>query len=897
MTARRVRETRSHPPTQAPSSLTPWHSKDAAAALAELGSDAKVGLGSAEAAARLAAHGPNEVALEAGRGPLRMLAAQFADVMILVLVVAAIVSGVLGEIVDTVAILVIVLLNAAVGAGQEYRAQRAIAALRRMAAPRARVVRDGADRIVCAREVVPGDLVRIEAGDVVPADLRLLETSDLQVDESALTGESLAVDKASHALDAADAPIAERSNIAFKSTSVVRGRGTGVTVATAAATQIGHIAELLRSGRETRTPLQERLARFGRRLALIILVICAVVFGVGLLQGQPPLLMFLTSVSLAVAAVPEALPAVVTISLALGARKLARQRALVRRLPAVEALGSVTYICSDKTGTLTQNRMTVSAVETAEGSHETLPGADAGPLWQRVGETMALNNDLPPGDVAAGDPTERALVEAAEAAGFRRDELGRQLPRVADAPFDSTRKRMTTVHRREHGAVVLVKGAPEEVLTRCAAALTRHGPAALDRAAFLARADALARQGYRVLALATRELDAPPDAPPASLERELTFLALVGMTDPLRPESAQAVADCRTAGIVPVMVTGDHPDTARRIAADLGMDGDGDRLLGAKDLAALSDAALRERVRHVRVYARVDPEQKIRIVEALQDSGEYVAMTGDGVNDAPALERAAIGVAMGKGGTDVAREAADIVLLDDNFATIVSAVREGRRIYDDIRKFIKYTLTSNSGEVWTLFLAPLLGLPIPLLPIQILWINLVTDGLPGLALSAEPAERDVMRRPPRPPGESVFARGLWQHMLWVGLLIGGLALTAQAWGHGRGVDYWQTMVFTTLVMAQLFHALAIRSDRDSLLRRGLASNPLLLAAVLLTLTAQLAIIYVPALQPVFKTASLPLPDLLGCIALGAVTLVAVEAEKWLVRHRGLYAGADHAGPT
>jgi len=867
----------------------PWYRLTAEEALRRLDTDPHDGLRADVAAARLREHGPNALAEARRRSPARMFLGQFADFMILVLIGAAVVAGLVGEPQDTVAILVIVVLNAVIGAVQEYRAERAVAALRRLAAPEACVVRDGGRLTLPARELVPGDLVLLEAGNVVPADLRLLESADLQTDESALTGESHPVAKDPAVLEDGDLPVGDRRNLLFRGTHVTRGRGTGVVVATGMATELGRIAGLLGQEKGVRTPLQERMTRFGRHLALAVLAICAVVFAAGLLQGQPVVLMFLTAVSLAVAAIPEALPAVVTVSLALGARLLGRHNALVRRLPAVETLGSVTYICADKTGTLTQNRMTVEAAVTGEERRPALPERGAGAPWDALGRALALCNDVVEQDGhPVGDPTEVALHVAARDAGFEKAALERERPRVAELPFDSERKRMTTLHRTPDGVIAYAKGAPEVLLPLCPRVLGADGePQPLDPSGPLARAAQLADAGYRVLAVAQRRLADLPE-PLAEAESELTLLGLVALIDPPRPEAATAVADCRSAGITPVMITGDHPGTARAIAQRLGIAGEGDDVITGPELAGLGDDALDRRVAGIRIYARVSPEQKIRIVRALQARGEFVAMTGDGVNDAPALKRAGIGVAMGLKGTEVAREAADMVLLDDNFATIVRAVREGRRIFDNIRKFIRYTMTSNSGEIWTLFLAPFLGLPVPLLPIHILWINLVTDGLPGLALSAEPAEAGVMRRAPRLPEESIFAHGMWQHVVWVGLLIGGLSIAAQAWSYRSGATHWQTVVFTVLTLSQLFHALAVRSERTALFRLGLTSNLPLLGAVLLTVGLQLAVIYVPALNLIFRTEPLPPADLAACIGIASLVLVAVEVEKALVRRGRLY---------
>jgi Ca2+-transporting ATPase len=868
---------------QEDSGAADWYRLSVEETVSRLRSHVSGGLDRIEAAARLAQYGPNRIERGHRRSLAGIFIGQLTDFMILVLLGAALISGIIGEPQDTIAILVIVLLNALIGTVQEYRAERAVAALRRMAAPAARVLRSGTVSSLNSAGLVPGDLVLLEAGEVVPADLRLVETTDLQCDESVLTGESHPVSKLVEALEGADLPLGDRRNLAFKGTHVTRGRGTGVVVATGMGSELGRIAGLLGKAERVTTPLQQRLTRFGRHLALAVLAVCAVVFVAGLLQGQPVMLMFLTAVSLAVAAVPEALPAVVAVSLALGARKLSRHGALVRRLPAVETLGSVTYICADKTGTLTQNRMTVERVMAVGEWREALPSE--GTPWEALGQALALNNDILEQDGRpVGEPTELALHLAAAQAGYDRRALEQALPRIAEIPFDSDRKRMVTFHRGGEGVRVLAKGAPEVLLPLCKDTLARGG---LDVEATLEQARSLAAQGYRLLAFAQRHLDSLPE-PLEQAERALTLLGLVALIDPPRPEVAEAVAACRSAGIIPVMITGDHPGTARAIAQRLGiLAGDG-AVISGPDLAALSDAELDRLAGDIRVYARVSPAQKIRIVKALQARGELVAMTGDGVNDAPALKRAGIGVAMGGKGTDVAREAADMVLLDDNFATIVRAIREGRRIFDNIRKFIKDTMSSNSGEIWTLFLAPFLGLPIPLLPIHILWINLVTDGLPGLAFTAEPTEPGAMRRRPRPPDESIFAHGMWQHIIWVGLFVGGVSIASQAWALGRGVAYWQTVVFTVLTISQLFHSMAVRSERASLLNIGIASNRPMLGAVLLMVVLQLAVIYVPALNPIFKTQPLPVMDLVICFALSSLVLLAVEIEKALARRGWLY---------
>ncbi len=845
------------------------HSADTVARA--LAVDPASGLSAAEAATRRARHGPNRFAQAVPRGWFSRLLEPFRDFMIGVLLGAAVLSSVIGDVVDTLTILVIIVLNAAISIVQQWRADRALDALRTLAAPQAVVRREGSDHRIDAEHLVPGDVVLLEAGNLVPADLRLHEVAQLRVDESALTGESVSSLKHAQALEHGEHPLGDRLNMAFKGTQVTHGRATGLVVATGEATQIGQVARLLRETTDRSTPLQLRLAAFGKRLSLVVLAICALIFGIGVMRGEPVLLMALTAISLAVAAIPEALPAVVTVLLALGARRMIRVNALVRRLPAVETLGSVTTICSDKTGTLTQNRMQVREIDALGGSTDTLLRA------------AALCNDArPDGDRWLGDPTEIALLQAAQAQGIDVAALHAARPRRQEWPFDSDRKRMSTRHATDTGWRVCVKGAPESVLACCAAQLGADGhERALDIEALGLRIAAMARQGMRVLAVARRDGHGDvADWPADRIERDLVLLGLIGMIDPPRPEAQAAVRQCHEAGIRVVMITGDHPETALAIARELGIaDDTTPGALSGAQLARLGDAELERVLHEATVFARVDPAQKIRIVRALQAQGHYVAMTGDGVNDAPALKAADIGVAMGRDGTDVAREAASLALLDDNFASIVAAVHEGRRIFDNIRKFIRYALTGNSGEIWLLLLAPLLGLATPLLPIHILWVNLVTDGLPGLALAAEPGEPGLMRRPPRPPGESVFAQGLWQHTLWVGLLIGGLCLALQAWATVHQNPGGQTMVFTALTFAQMAHVLAIRSESQSLLRLGLLSNRPLLAAVAATIALQLLVVYTPWLQPVFHTRALSAIELSWCVGVALLVWLAVEAEK------------------
>jgi Ca2+-transporting ATPase len=863
-----------------------------------LRSDVQNGLTMAEVTRRRAEYGDNVLVAAAKRGPLRMLLAQFTDIMVLVLLAAAAVTAVVGAPEDIIAILAIVVLNAILGFVQEYRADKAMTALGAMAAATARVRRDGAEQTVPPQELVPGDIVLLEAGTVVPADLRLVEGSQLNVEEAALTGESLPVHKSPAPQTDPLASLGDRRAMVYKGTNIASGRGLGVIVATGMQTELGRIAALLTENPRVRTPLQQRMAKLGKWLAIIVLVVCVAIFVAGLIRGEPVALMFMTAVSLAVAAIPEALPAVVTVSLALGARRMVQQHALVRRLPAVETLGSVTYICTDKTGTLTENRMRVDAVRTAtnepgESLAHGVPLPDT-PLTFTEAVTLCTDVQHLPDGTLTGDPTETALVRWAAEQGVDAPTLRGKWPRVAEVAFSSERARMTTVHRMTARAyrVACTKGAPERVIPACTHTWHQGALVPINTAEALAHANAMAASGLRVLAIAMNRDEQTDTAPIEPLEEHQVLLALVGLLDPPRAEARDAVATCHAAGIRVVMITGDHPATARAIASRLGLlaDGAGEQdVLTGTALQALDDQALQIRVEHTRVYARVTPEDKMRIVTALQARGEYVAMTGDGVNDAPAIKRANIGIAMGRGGTDVAREASDMVLLDDNFATIVVAVREGRRIYDNIRRFVRFVLSTNAGEICTLFAAPLFGLPLPLLPIHILWMNLITDGLPGLTLSAEPAEEGIMQRPPRPPQESIVSHGLWQHAVRVGLLMAALALGTQAWALNTGHGHWQTMTFTVLTVSQLAHVLAIRSERTSLFRLGLTSNPWLLLAVATSLGLQLAIIYVPVLNTVFRTAPLSFGELLLCLLASSVVFVAVELEKLLIRRRGVEA--------
>jgi Ca2+-transporting ATPase len=893
-----------------------WHQKSIDDILNEFRTSSK-GLSTEEAAKRLIEYGPNELKEKKKKTHLMMFLDQFKDFLIIVLIGAAIIAGTVGKPIDAAAILAIVILNAIIGFIQEYRAEKAMAALKKMAAPTALVLRDGQLKNIPASEIVPGDNVLLEAGQIVPADMRLTESANLRVEEAALTGESVPVEKHIRRLHDEHLPIGDRKNMAYQGTIVTYGRGRGIITATGMETEMGRIATMLQKAEDVKTPLQRRLAIFGRKLAIAILVICAIIFVAGLMRGEDVFLMLLTAVSLAVAAIPEALPAVITITLALGAKKMVRQNALIRKLPAVETLGAVTYICSDKTGTLTLNRMTVEEIYvdgkvirmqdaryrihdeenrvSGIGRDESLPLTP----YTLLMTAMALSNDalLDKEGREVGDPTEIALYRIAKDKGFDKREIEEEFPRVAELPFDSDRKCMTTLHKippkippwlkgGEGGVLSFTKGAVEVLLEKSHNILTSEGLKKVNVDEILRVSGKMATEGLRVLCIAMRKWDAlPEDMSPENAETGLTILGLVGMMDPPREEAKDAVEICKTAGIKPVMITGDHPTTAETIAMRLGLlEGNVRAMITGRELDKLSMEDFEERVERITVYARVAPEHKFKIVKALQDKGQLVAMTGDGVNDAPALKQADIGVAMGITGTAVSKEASHMILLDDNFATIVKAVKEGRRIYDNILKFIKYSMTSNAGTVWAIFLAPFFGLPLPLIPLQILWMNLLCDSLPGLSLTAEPTEKGAMNRPPRHPEEGVFAKGRGLFIVVFGLLIGVTALFFQAFTIKMDMP-WQTMVFTALVIGRMSVVMSVRSELESIFRIGFFTNKPLLGAVILTFGLQMVTIYVPFLNPIFKTEPLTLSELAITLALSTVVFFAVETEKLWKRKR------------
>lgn len=803
-----------------------------------------------------------------------MLWSQLTDFMILILIGAAIISGVIGEVTDTIVILSIVMINALVGLIQEWRAEKAMEALESMAASNARVLRDNQSLEIPAADLVPGDVVFLEAGNIIPADVRFIETYTLKVDESSLTGESTNIEKNTEPLPERDYALGDRINLGYKGTFVTNGRAKAYVVATGMKTELGRIAQMIQT-EDLKTPLQKRLDGFGKRLTIIILILCVVFFIVGWMRGETWSTMLLTSISLAVAAIPEALPALVTIALALGAKRLVQNNALIRKLPAVETLGSVTYICSDKTGTLTLNKMTVQEIFDPEQITSKLPVFQGQHVLLHA---IGLNNDVTKDkdNNWVGESTEVALAQYALDNKFERFGLESKFPRQAELPFDSKRKLMATLHQTEAGVVAIVKGAVDVLFSRLVPEQQNLIPE------FEKKANEMAMKGYRTLGYAIRIFpEMPKDLNPDVIESSLSFVGVAGMMDPPREEAKEAVTNCKAAGIIPVMITGDHKLTAKAIAQHLGIvSSDKDIVIEGAELRNMSDEKFAQEVEHIRVYARVDPEQKLRIISALQSRHQFVAMTGDGVNDAPALKNADIGIAMGINGTEVSKEAAHMILLDDNFATIIKAVKHGRRIFDNILKFIKYIMTGNCGEIWTLFLAPFVGLPIPLMAIHILWINLITDGLPGLALASEPAEDNIMNRPPRDPKENIFAGGMGWDILWVGLLMGIVTLSMQAWAIGHDGTHWQTMTFTVLCFGQLGYVLAIRSSTKSIFKIGLLSNKPMLLALLITISLQLLIIYMPFFNKIFKTYPLTFEELILTVAVSSAAFWVMEIKKF-----------------
>lgn len=827
------------------------------------------------ASKKLTQFGKNEIIHKKKNTVLRMLLRQLTNFMILILIAVAILSGFIGDLTDTMIIIAIIIINALIGFIQEFRAEKAMEALQKIIPSNSKVTRGGKTIEIPTVDLVPGDLVLLEAGNRIPADVRFVETHQLKVDESTLTGESHHAEKTTTALPGGNYSLGDRINMGFKGTFITNGRGTAYVTATGKETELGRIAEMIQI-HESLTPLQIRLAAFGKRLSVVILLICTTLFIIGWLRGENPITMLLTSISLAVAAIPEAMPALITIALAFGAKRLVKSNSLIRKLPAVETLGSVTYICTDKTGTLTQNKMTVKEIIEVPDIKIQSHAVRQQPLLY----AMALNNDVSQKKEGEwlGDATEIALVEYTSKHQIDKTKLEKIIPRVAEFPFDATRKCMTTIHQTENGFLVITKGAVDILLGKLNEDQKSHHTE-LER-----QADEMAKKGHRVLGFAIKEIESLPQSPDMEkIESDLTLIGFVGMIDPPREEALRAITECKEAGIIPVMITGDHKLTAKAIAEELGIiSNENDIVLSGIKLENLSDREFTDIVENVRVYARVNPEQKLKIIHALQSKGQFVAMTGDGANDAPALKKANIGIAMGINGTEVSKEAADMILLDDNFATIAIAIKHGRKIFDNILKFIKYTMTSNFGEIIAIFMAPFFNLPFPLVAIHLLWINLVTDGLPGLALASEPAESNIMKRPPKDPKQNIFAGKMVAHILWVGFLMGMVTLGMQAWAIETD-RHWQTIAFTVLCFSQMGHVLAIRSEQQSLFKIGLLSNKPLLAALLLTIVLQLLIIYVPILNIIFKTHPLSAFDLCLTVLASSIVFWAVEVEKWVFR--------------
>ena len=937
-------------------SQTSWHALEAPEILAQLATPMDTGLSSEEAAKRLSQYGQNQLDEAPGKTFFQMLLDQFKDFIVIMLIVASIISAVLGEYYESAAIIAIVILNATLGVVQERRAEQALAALKKLAAPEAQVLREGSRQTVSSRLLVPGDIVYVESGNFIPADIRILEAANLRVEEAALTGESVPVEKNANIRLEANIPLGDRKNTAFMGTTVSYGRGRGVVVGTGMRTQIGLIAQMLQSVEQEPTPLQRRLAELGKILGVAALIICGVVFAVGWIRGNDPLEMFMLAVGLAIAAVPEGLPAVVTISLALGMREMIKRHALIRRLSSVETLGSATVICSDKTGTLTQNEMTVTRIwadrtmVNVSGHGRTLVGeftinnkeielvdyqAILSTLW--VG---TLNNDAEM-EISGtskdeqtyrlvGDPTEGAILVAAAKAGALPRPLYQAYPRVQEVPFDSARKRMITIHhisaptpedispfdenRGYSGYVVAVKGAPDLVLDLCS-----HYQKMDDSSAemteemhqqILNANDRMSQDALRVLAVAYKVLGDTPDISNVDdLEGGLTFVGLVGMIDPPRPEVSSALEHAVKAGIRTIMITGDYANTARAIAESIGLLRPGHQVLSGNELNNMSDEELQQEVQYTDVFARVSPEHKLRIVEALRANNEVVAMTGDGVNDAPSIKRADIGVAMGITGTDVAKESAAMVLTDDNYASIVAAVEQGRVIYDNIRKFVFFLLSSNVAEIMIIFLATLAGLPEPLTVIQLLWLNLITDGAPALALAMEKGDPDIMRRKPRPTRESIingpmrtgilvqtftqtgsvltaFVLGLIWHLQAGEAVPAGmnpiLYLLQHDWT-GVDVQIAETMAFVTLSLCELFRAYTVRSERMSIFSIGIFSNKYMQYAVGLSLTLLALVVFVPFLQPIFNTGPMNGKELATVLGLALIPAVSEELTKAYIR--------------
>ncbi|PXF33881.1 ATPase [Mesotoga sp. SC_NapDC2] len=867
-----------------------WHLIETKAVTEQLEVDPEIGLSFSEAEERLGKYGENILREEKKKTNLERFVEQFKDVMIIILIAAAAISFLVSifekeGFFEPVLIMLIVILNAVIGVIQESKAEKALDALKKLSSPNARVIRDGEQKLIQASKLVPGDIILIEAGDFVPADARIIESASLKVDESALTGESVPSEKSADAIVKEEASIGDRHNMVFSGCGVSYGRGKGVVVETGMKTEMGKIAGLLSGEEDTQTPLQHRLSVLGKYLGIAALIACAVIFLVGLIEGIPIMEIFMISVSLAVSAIPEGLPAIVTVVLAIGVQRMVKRNAIIRKLPAVETLGSATVICSDKTGTLTQNKMTlVKAFSASSSVTEEISDDNSSEIRDLLlyatlcsdGRVVIEDGE----EKHIGDPTETSIVLAAMRNGILKDEIEKKCPRLAEIPFDSERKMMTTINDIDGKNVVIVKGAIDSVSTRCTSGDVQKGREI---------AEEMGSSALRVLAVASKEIQKiPATLDPAEIESGLTFLGLVGMIDPARPVAKESVRLCRQAGIRPVMITGDHKLTAAAIAREVGILLEGDEIVSGIELSKMSDDELDRRVRNISVYARVSPSDKIRIVHALQKQGEVVAMTGDGVNDAPALKAADIGCAMGITGTDVAKSAADMTLTDDNFATIVHAVKEGRGIYDNIRKVVGFLLGTNIGEILTVFTAMMIWREAPLISAQLLWINLVTDSLPAIALGMEPVEKDVMNRKPKPKNEGIFAGGLGLQVLLQGAMFAILTLIGFAigWKSTGDVIAGRTMAFIILSLTQIFHSFNMRSSH-SLFRIGILSNKVLFLAVLTSFTMVAAVVFISPFATIFGLAQLETPMYVLALLLSLVPIPVIEIAKLigLIRHK------------
>ncbi|MDX2081083.1 MAG: cation-translocating P-type ATPase [Terrimicrobiaceae bacterium] len=890
--------------------LTPWHTLPLEDTLRETGTSRTDGLTDEEANRRLATDGPNELKESGGRGLRHIIWEQVSSTMIVVLLIAGVLAWFLkggdGLPIDAIAIFAIVILFVVLGVLQEYRAQKAIAALKKLSAPNVRVIRGGALREISARDLVRGDLVQIETGGVIPADCRIVENVNLRVQEAALTGESEPVEKTDGVLTNAEAGVGDRTNMLFSGTHVTYGRGSAVVVSTGMKTELGKIASLLQAVHHDPTPLQKRLDRLGKTLAILAVIIAALVGVTGMAEGKTVAEILILAVSIAVAIIPEGLPAVLTFSLAIGAQRMLRRKALIRKLPAVETLGSVTVVCSDKTGTLTMNRMTVTRLATADSVEPFAAGDRITGDRETLLRTATLCSDatVSPSGEGVGDPTEIAIVVAAGSNELAKSRLESEQPRVHEFPFDSDRKKMTTVHKApDQSIVAYTKGAADQMLAVCDSAeengkVVPLTPELRQRIEEMNRG--MAREGIRVLGVARRTLERVPETlDPSTVETGLTFLGLIGMIDPPRPEAKAAVARCHTAGIQVKMITGDHPETALTIARELGIAGPESRAVTGVELERMEIAEIRAIARETAVFARVSPEHKLKIVQALQENGEVVAMTGDGVNDAPALKKADIGIAMGITGTDVAKEAADMVLVDDNFATIVNAVEEGRVVFDNLRRFIMFSLAGNVAKVLVVAVPPLLGMMAMLKPIQILFSNLLTDGLLGLGIGMEAAEKNTMTRPPYSPKESVFSRGVGIHVAVVGPVVGLLFIALGAWQwnamglpalladdpdrSGPAFLLWGTLMFTALAFMQIVRVFCSRSFTDAAWKTPLRANPTLLGMAALTLVLQLAAVLLAPVHSFFHTIALPIHLFALAIVVALLVFFLMEMLKALLR--------------